>query len=88
MQMPDCTPTLTDEGKQYILYSMKPSDKAQYIADMGLKIRVVGTSKKGETTIEIVATDSLGRDILCYPEVVVPPNGYLHLSEFGKVMLT
>jgi hypothetical protein len=86
--MPDCTPTLTDTGKEYILATLKPRDVPQYIPDMGLKIHVKGTSKKGETTIEIECTDGLGRAILTYPTITVPPAGYVHLTEFGKVTLT
>ena len=86
--MHDCTPVLTEVGKNELLSRLKPRNTYQYLPDMGVKIAVKGTSKTGETVLEISVTNEWGLVIMTYPEIVVPPLGYVQMKDFGKVTVT
>lgn len=86
--MNHCTPVLTEAGKNEILSRLNPANTYQYLPDMGLKVSVTGISKKGEAVIEISVTNQWGLIVMTYPEIKVPPLGYVQLNDFGKVTVT
>lgn len=86
--MNDITPVLTKAGEEEILSKLDRSARPQYIPDMGVRVAIKGSSKKGTTLVEVSVINRWGIVMMTYPEVEIPPNGYVSIQDFAKVTVT
>lgn len=82
------TPTVTKAGEKEILSRLEASPNPQYLPDMGLTIELKGVSKTGEVRLEVAVTTQFGSPAIVYPEISLPNNGYVTISNFAKVSVS